>query len=478
MKLWYDVSDIIHWHLCHVTGIQRTVIGILGGLVEAGVEVKLVSLDPQDRRFREVALDELPPLVREQLPGAGADRAQAAVQSASEDTPRRDSAWRRGRRRVGDALLSTGPEATALRLALRDCEVAVRKLRKGISPWLKRRLRGSARAAQSGAHGLSMDPSRSAAGGASCVEPFAAGDTLVSLGANWGGPLHASVVAGLRAHGVYVVRMIYDLIPTLKPQWLDDPESGVFHSRQPTEWFRRVLAESDVVLTISQFSASEIRRYCADTGIVPAPVSVVRLGDTIQGAVGQALPPPRFVPSRPFFLCVCTIDPRKNHRLLYDAWNVLVARDPANCPDLVCVGEPHLYVKDLLREIRTDPQVSGRVHFVRNCADVELEWYYRHCMATIYPSRYEGWGLPVAESLARGRMVLASNATSIPEISRDLPVFFDPLDTYQLVALVERVMREPEWVREREETVRAAFEPTRWTSTASQVMQAIGRQCA
>lgn len=476
MKLWYDVSDIIHWDLCHVTGIQRTVIGILGGLLEAGVDVKLVSLEPQTGRFREVVCSDLPPVVREQLPGAAADRAPAAVQSASGSTSRHDSAWRRGRRRVGDALLGTGTEAVALRLAMREWEVAGRRLQKVFRRWLKRRLRGPAKAARSRANGMSGDSARSAAGGASCFGPFAAGDTLVSLGANWGGPLHASVVAGLRTHGVHVVRMIYDLIAALKPQWLDDPESGVFHSRPLTEWSRSVLVESDLVLTISEFSASEIRRYCADTGIVPAPVSVVRLGDTIQGSVGQALPQPRFVPSQPFFLCVCTIDLRKNHRLLYDAWSVLVARDPANCPDLVCVGEPHFFVRELLREIRTDPQVSGRIHFVRKCADVELEWYYRHCMATIYPSRYEGWGLPVAESLARGRMVLASGATSIPEISRDLPVFFDPLDTYQLVSLVERVMREPEWVREREEIVRAKFEPTRWTSTASQVMQAIGRQ--
>ena len=478
MKLWYDVSDIIHWDLCHVTGIQRTVIGILGGLVEAGVDVRLVSLEPKIGRFCEVSYADLPSVVREHLPAAALGSSGRAMRRASSGTSRRDSAWRRGRRRVGDALLGNGSETVALRLAMRDFEVAFKKLRKGISRWMKQRVRGPAKAAQSVATELRTEAAHAAAADASCMGPFEAGDVLVSLGANWGGPLHASVVAGLRPHGVRVVRMIYDLIATLKPQWLDDPESGVFHSRPLTEWSRRVLAESDLVLTISEFSASEIRRYCADTGIVPAPVSVVRLGDTIQGAVGQALPPPRFVPSRPFFLCVCTIDPRKNHRLLYDAWNVLVARDPANCPDLVCVGEPHLYVKDLLREMRTDPQVSGRIHFVRKCADVELEWYYRHCMATIYPSRYEGWGLPVAESLARGRMVLASNATSIPEISRDLPVFFDPLDTYQLDALVERVMRDPEWVREREETVRATFEPTRWTGTAAQVMQAIRRQCA
>jgi glycosyltransferase involved in cell wall biosynthesis len=105
--------------------------------------------------------------------------------------------------------------------------------------------------------------------------------------------------------------------------------------------------------------------------------------------------------------------------------------------------------------------------------DAELAWYYRHCAATIYPSRYEGWGLPVAESLGYGRLCLSSSATSMPEISRDLPEFFDPLDAHGLVALVERTLREPDWVRDREAEIRSKFEATPWTHTAGEVLVAV-----
>lgn len=262
--------------------------------------------------------------------------------------------------------------------------------------------------------------------------------------------------------------MVYDLIPTIKPQWVDEPTV-----RQVTAWVRNVLTESDHVLTISEFSRSELVGYCAESRFPLPPTTVVRLGDELGSSRDETPPRPRFVPQRPFFVCVSTLDVRKNHRLLYDAWQVLAARDPEHCPDLVCLGVPHVYVADLMHEIRNDRGVNGRIHVLHGIEDAELAWYYRHCAATIYPSRYEGWGLPVAESLAHGRLCLASNATSIPEISPDLPEFFHPLDPLGLVALVERVLGDPDWVRAREAEIRTRFVPTSWADTARQVRAAI-----
>jgi glycosyltransferase involved in cell wall biosynthesis len=195
--------------------------------------------------------------------------------------------------------------------------------------------------------------------------------------------------------------------------------------------------------------------------------------------LGQARPAdeppplPRFVPSRPFFVCVSTLDVRKNHRLLYDAWSVLASRDAERCPDLLCIGTPHLFVDDLVREIRHDRLVNGRIHVLHGVDDHELAWYYANAAATIYPSRYEGWGLPVAESLGHGKLCLASRTASIPEISSDLPEFFDPLDVHGLVRLVDRAIDDPAWVAERQQVIRERFVPTPWTVTAAQVMAAV-----
>jgi glycosyltransferase involved in cell wall biosynthesis len=470
MTIWYDVSDIADWRLSHFTGIQRVVLGVLRGMLESGVEVRLTRYDSRRRTFDALSVNELPPMLREFAVGEDSAHAGAGTPAS---TARRTSRWRTGRRTFRDALLGQVPEASALRTAIWDFDKASRQVRWQLRKWTRARITAivhrNAGASTVPTPYCSDEPGRleRPLGGG----PIAPGDVFVSLGATWTVDGHPDAVAGLRAGGVRIVRMIYDLIPTLKPQWVDHPSAGVWHSRPMTEWARRVLAESDLVLTISEFSRREIERYCSGHGLVSAQLSVVRLGDELIRTWGDALPLPRVVPRRPFVLCVCTIDLRKNHRMLYDAWTVLTSRDQECCPDLLCIGVQHLYTQELVREITTDRQVNGHIHFLSDIPDVELEWYYRNCLATVYPSRYEGWGLPVAESLARGRLVLSSNAASMPEISGDLPCFFDPMDVYALVGLVERLVAQPDWVRQREAEIREKFVPTRWSQTATQLMQ-------
>jgi glycosyltransferase involved in cell wall biosynthesis len=480
VKIWYDVSDLVGWKLPHLTGIQRTTVGILNGLVEQNGSVGLVRYDAKAGRFLAMSESELPTTVRCHLRGfAAAESDTSSAESArSGPLPAAKAAARPGRRKLKlfkkGFFFGAAGDNEELRHAFRQFKTAARQLRKSIGHWAKQQLRRATRPAQRlsppshmrGAAGLGMPVLEG-----KDVAAFAApGDVLMSIGATWVMPGHTEAVASVRSHGVKVIRMIYDLIPTIKPQWLEPA-----HTKAITAWVRSVLRESDCVLTISEFSRQEIERYCAECRFDVPPITVVRLGDVLGEDTGTETPSPlpRFVPTRPFFVCVSTLDVRKNHRLLYDAWTQLAARRGDACPDLVCIGTPHLYVADLLREIRQDRTVNRQIHVLHGIEDCELEWYYKNCESTIYPSKYEGWGLPVAESLGHGRMCLASNATSIPEISSDLPEFFDPYDVHGLVALVERVLDDPEWVHDREETIRQNFQPTSWHETAAQVLASI-----
>ena len=470
MTLWYDVSDLTNWSLPHLTGIQRTTVGILDGLVGIGAAPRLVAWNADIGGFAPLEAIALPETIRRHLPWAAGSMAaletgsadcgppaphdaqatiEATIQATAESwppTPRR--------RWVRDAIFGTSPDAADLRTTFCEFKVAGRQFRRQLARWSQVRVREA----------LGRDAGRRPR--ATARGPFRSGDILVSVGASWAIAAHAEATAALRPRGVRVVRMIYDLIPTLRPQWVDETATRIL-----TDWVQRVLADSDHVLTISEFSRREIDRYCAAAGLVAPPLSVVRLGDVLPAFSGDP-PPPRTVPERPFFLCVSNLDIRKNHRLLYDTWSVLAARSPDRCPDLVCVGLPNPYTGDLVRELTRDPSLRDRIHLRHGVDDAELAWYYRSCVATIYASRYEGWGLPVAESLGHGRLCLASSATSIPEISPDLPVYFDPYDPPCLVALVERALGDPEWVRDREAEIRRRFAPTPWTHTASQVLAA------
>ncbi len=469
MAMWYDVSDLMDWSLPHLTGIQRTTVGILNGLWECCEPLRLVRWDEKRGRWEPVPPGELPETVRQHL------RMSAAI--AGEDAGHRGTAApaapRKASRRLKDRFLGSSPAARELRDAFREFRSSARRLTRGVKAWSRVRRRTWWPAWRTRPTALAR--SRIEPQGGVCLaheggSVFHAGDVLLSLGATWGLPTHAAACGHLRRQGVIVIRMIYDLIPTLKPQWVFP-----VHHQSITHWARALLTDSDGILTISQFSRQEIERYCNESGLPFPAVTVVRLGDVLEAGSDTAPPYPRFVPQRPFFVCVSTLDVRKNHRMLYDAWSMLAARDADACPDLICVGTAHLFVADLLREVRHDRAVNGRIHFLHAVTDQELAWYYRHCAATIYPSRYEGWGLPVAESLGHGRLCLASHATSIPEISGDLPEFFDPFDVPGLVALVKRTLRDREWVQQREAEIRRSFVPTSWSQTAGQVLEAVAQ---
>lgn len=478
MNIWYDVSELTTWSLPHLTGIQRTTIGILNGLVENGVPVRLVGYDPKRHAFVPLSVQALPATVRGHIKAAASlsHRGDDAVLAASATMLAGEAQARRRRWLTRETVFGTGPAARELRTSFRDLRRASGAVGGSVGRWVRERCRragpeSTMGSLDSGLRSGHTAPRPEPPPVPATATPFAPGDVLLSLGASWTVAGHARAAAGVRRHGVRLLRLVYDLIPVIKPQWVEK-----VHCEAVEPWADNVLSHSDHVFTISESSRREIAQYCADErGFDPPPMSVVRLGDVMTRACPPDEPPPlpRFVPTRPFFVCVSTLDVRKNHRLLYDAWTVLASRDAATCPDLLCIGTSHLFVDDLLHEIRHDRLINGRIHMLHGIDDHELAWYYANAAATIYPSRYEGWGLPVAESLGHGKLCLASRTTSIPEISRDLPEFFDPLDVHGLVALVDRTLHEPDWVAERERLIRETFVATPWTVTAAQVMAAV-----
>ena len=486
MNIWYDVSDLVGWHAPHLTGIQRTSIGILNGLTDAGAAVGLVRYDPQAGRFVTFHATSLPENVRTHLhspatsddpvaaPPAALETTQVVKQAVATRSTGSDGP-RRKRLRIKRPL-GADRQSEDVRQAFRQFRLASRHLRKSVGRWAASRWSQSRRAVDASIPPITMRSPTVRTDTSLEATAFAApGDVLLSIGATWCLPGHAEAVALARSRSVQIVRMVYDLIPTIKPQWIEPCQTQAI-----TLWVREILSASDHVLTISEFSRQEIERYCQECRFETPPLTVVRLGDVLGDGAKTVTPAalPRFAPTRPFFLCVSTLDVRKNHRLLYDAWTQLAARRGEDCPDLVCIGMPHVYAVDLLREIGQDRSVNRQIHVLHGIEDSELAWYYKNCESTIYPSKYEGWGLPVAESLGHGRMCLASNASSIPEISRDLPEFFDPFDVHGLVTLVERVLDDPAWVQHREETIRTEFHPTEWRETAGQVLAAIDARMA
>ncbi|NKE47054.1 glycosyltransferase family 4 protein [Roseomonas frigidaquae] len=227
---------------------------------------------------------------------------------------------------------------------------------------------------------------------------------------------HTEAVACLlRRSGARLVPLVHDLIPLDWPEYVATAET-VRHRRR----MRTISRHASAVIANSTATAALLRPLLPPgLPLLAAPLGV---------APRRAAPLPTGLGDTPFFLCLGTIEPRKNHLMLLHLWRRLAEATPGPVPKLVIVGNrgwDNEQVLDLLdRCDRLRPHVleMGRV------SDGVVAGLMDHARALLMPSFIEGFGLPVAEALARGTPVLCSDIAAHREIGGQAPEFLDPLD--------------------------------------------------
>ena len=288
-----------------------------------------------------------------------------------------------------------------------------------------------------------------------------AGDTFVSFMGEWDDPGYIDAVLSADARGSAIVQVSYDLLPIVTPQ-----VSG--HSTKPMiNYLSQVLPVTDLVLAISEHTKADLCEWAAKKKIPLKRVEVFRLGDDFgvdRSASNHRGNVPDEIADSGFVLCVGTLEARKNHNLLYFVYRLAASRG-VELPALVIVGREGWRGSDMLHILREDPVLDGTVFVLEGTDDTGLAWLYRNCRHTIYPSIYEGWGLPIAESLAWGKPALASNTSSMTEIAGDLIDYFNPFSVEECLAAILALTDDDKLAEATERASR--YEPTLWSETAS-----------
>jgi len=472
MPIWLDCSSLRQWKLNHLTGIQRAVIGIHKGWRANGHEPRLFCYQPERDCFVALQCEELPPIIRLNLQspewigldGVDAPPPKVADAVGTDRNLALPAPGGSNGRGLMPSILGHGREADEWRQAFAAHNLSRWQLARATGQWLSARLGVHKMAALD--HPALVEENLERPGvdiGAMLGE----GDYLFSIGSEcYEQPAHLPAYARLQKQGVKLIRMIYDMIPVSQPQWVYQATTKIFEQAAI-----QLIQGSDHLLTISEFSRQEILHFARKQGISPPSIQVIRLGDVLDQAAsaGLGVPAPDPLPQRPFYLCLGTLEPRKNHRLLQETWRRLVQQHGQLIPDVVCIGHLDSRTDQMRHEIHHDPLIKEHITILDKINDEQIQWYYDHCIATIFPSLHEGWGLPVAESLARGKLCLAANATSIPEIS-ELTVLFDPQDPVQLAALVMETSRNKSWRDQQEQAIRLNYSITEWRATAEQTL--------
>ena len=108
--------------------------------------------------------------------------------------------------------------------------------------------------------------------------------------------------------------------------------------------------------------------------------------------------------------------------------------------------------------------------FFNNLSDEQVKYLYEKCLFTIYPSFYEGWGLPVAESFACGKVCILSDVSSLPEINSEVSIFCDPYDPYSWAEEIWKLVSDNEYALKKQNKVISNFRRQNWINTACEIV--------
>lgn len=181
------------------------------------------------------------------------------------------------------------------------------------------------------------------------------------------------------------------------------------------------------------------------------------------------------LPQGPYILSLSTLEPRKNIAHLIRSFAQLVAQE--NLPDLslVLAGAAGWQYGPIFEEFARHPQLKQRIIFTGYIADEDLSPLYSGALVFVYPSFYEGFGLPPLEAMQCGTPVITSNTSSLPEVVGAAGVMLDPRDREGLCQQMLAVYRSSAW---REELSARSLEQARkfsWTACARQTAAAYGK---
>jgi glycosyltransferase involved in cell wall biosynthesis len=265
--------------------------------------------------------------------------------------------------------------------------------------------------------------------------------------------------------GIPVVVTFYDLIPLLYPSYFTLFQRTVYR-------FGHTMALRCASHGIA-ISESTKKDLIEEFGVPRAAISVIPLaaGTQFKRASPERIEAVRAAYGFPegYVLYVGANKPHKNLPRLVEAWSMLVRDGRVSGVYLVIAGPWDLRYPEA-KAIVAQKGLIGKVIFVGEVAEKDLPVLYSGAKLSVFPSRYEGFGLPVLEAMACGTPVLCSGVSSLPEVAGDAAVFCDPGDTSDIADKLALLLSDRERLGElAEKGIRRAATFT-WERTAGETL--------
>lgn len=273
----------------------------------------------------------------------------------------------------------------------------------------------------------------------------------------------------LREQNIQIISHVYDIIPVTHPQFciLDDAICFL-------DYISAVVQYSDQIIVNSHATAHSLEKMCRDIQL-PAltetvqKIRIIPLGgnfakkDRVQET--NIRPQIRQIAKcGKYLLQVGTIEPRKNHKMILDAYDAGLKEKEFS---VVIVGFPGWNVDDLLTRIKEHPDYQNGIYYPENVNDDELQYLYKHCFALMFPSFIEGYGLPIMEAMVKGVPVIASDTEINVETGGECAAYYKKESIQSLIETVDRLENDQKLLSGMREKMRHFVPPT-WEESGNQ----------
>lgn len=269
------------------------------------------------------------------------------------------------------------------------------------------------------------------------------GDVFFDLDAAWMCRVKRSwLLPLLKKQGVRIVAHIYDIISITHPQYC--LERGVYNFM---DFIGAHLQYADDIIVNAQATVDELQKLTQRLGISLPPCHVIPLGADFakQEIITEDQVPKNVVEAvqdRPYILMVGTIEPRKNHKLLLEAYDKGLKEMGYN---IIMAGYMGWNMEEFERKLESHPDYGKRIFHFTGLDDKAIAFLYQHAKFLAFCSYTEGFGLPIIEAIQRGTPVLAADVPVLREVGGDYCVWFEQDDAGELCEAVCALANSSGW---------------------------------
>lgn len=271
--------------------------------------------------------------------------------------------------------------------------------------------------------------------------------------------------------GIMTMQLIYDFTPVLFPQLhlSETCEPYLPFIKHVYDNFDFLMFGGSTAMRDGERLRSESKWKSPLTGYIEFG-SDVGSGKTVTSLEEDKSVLKKFGITGDFLMTVGTIEPRKNHEMLYKAFLTLRKRGFQKLPQLVIVGKPGWKTEVFRAILEDDDRVIDLIKVV-SPNDDELDTLYRYCQFTLLPSFYEGWSLTLPESLGYGKFCLVADNAPLRETGRDLVEYINPLDTVAWANRIAFYVEHPDALSAKEFRIRQEWKSKTWKECSKELLE-------